>query len=59
MKVNSVYNFDGQVFYDLLKDKKGMDKVIWREMDDLFGEYLLQLEVLTRRIDQLKVEGHS
>ncbi|MDX9702004.1 MAG: hypothetical protein RBU23_03060 [Candidatus Auribacterota bacterium] len=59
LKVNNTYSFDGQVFSDLLKDKKKLDKVVWRECDDIFAEYLLQLEVLANRVDQMKVEGHS
>lgn len=59
LKVSNTYNFDGQVFFDLLRDKKGQERVKWKECDDIFAEYLLQLEALISRVDQLKVEGHS
>ncbi len=58
-KMNDVYKFDGQIFTDLLNDKKKMDKVVWKEVDRIFEEYIIRLETLADKIDKMKIQDKS
>lgn len=57
IKMNSLNLFDGQVFLDLLQDKRQIDKVRWKESEFIFKELIKQLETLAYNLDQFKVQG--
>ncbi|MCB1195346.1 hypothetical protein KDK77_04095 [bacterium] len=58
IKITSVFQFDGQVFLDIHRDRKGTDKILWKEINLIYKEYLHQLEALAEKIDRMKIEGH-
>ncbi|MCD6460976.1 hypothetical protein J7L67_09975 [bacterium] len=58
MKISGICNFDAQVYLDMLRDKKKTDKILWKEIDSIFGEYVLQLELLSNFIDKMKVSDN-
>jgi len=58
MQISGLCNFDAQVYLDMLRDKKKTDKILWKEIDSIFGEYVLQLELLSEFVDKMKVNNN-
>lgn len=59
LKMSTAYHFDGQIFVDILRDKMKFEKILWKEIDRIYGDILAHLEVLANKIDQLKLKGTS
>ncbi len=59
MTLGSSYGFDGQLFVDILRDKKKIDRIVWKEIDRIYEDILNFLEVIANKVDRLKTKENA